>query len=182
MINFFNQHFSLLAFIGLLVGGVYFLYVVDELGSIPTFVLAAIALFFSYLAYQFSKERFRLELLEKRWEIYEEILKYSSTVMRHAGLPKHSKNEPRNDEIIKALLSAEKSFRGLGLHKSKALFGSEVIETFEKLNKAYSYFVAQPKGNDWIEREDNYLRETWELIEHLPDIFKPYIYFGDYKK
>lgn len=153
----------------------------DKSEQIPTILLSSIAVVFSAYAYKFSKEKFRLDLLDRRWEIYEQVLKFCSVVVTHGGLPKRSEDEGINKSVISGLEAAHESFRGIGIHKTKSLFGPEVHEKFEQLNKMYAWFVARPRTADWVEKEHQYLGDILKTIEELPIIFKPYIYFGDYK-
>jgi len=154
----------------------------DDLQNFPTLIISCLALGFSFHAYKFSKEKFRLDLLDRRWEIYLEVLKFCSGVMTHGGLPRHDKNdEERNESVVNALKAANASFRGMGYHKARSLFGPEIHEEFEKLNEAYAWLVSQPKGEGWSEKEDAHLLYVCTIIEKLPDLFRPYVYFGEYK-
>jgi hypothetical protein len=149
--------------------------------QIPAILISSVALGFSYYAYRFSKEKFRLDLLDRRWEIYEQALTFCSVVVTHAGLPKHGKDERINKSIVLGLEAAHDSFRGIGLHKTTSLFGSEVHEKFNQLNKMYAWLVAQPRNEGWVEEEYQNLSYILKTIEELPTLFKPYVYFGDYK-
>lgn len=149
--------------------------------QIPTTLLSSVAVAFSYYAYRFSKEKFRLDLLDRRWEIYEQVLKFCSVVVTHGGLPKHGDDDSINKSVVSGLEAAHESFRGIGLHKTKSLFGPEVHEKFDQLNKMYAWFVAQPRNEGWVETEYQHLGDILKTIEELPTIFKPYVYFGDYK-
>jgi hypothetical protein len=150
--------------------------------QIPATIISSIALGFSFYAYIFSRERFRLELLNKRWEIYEQVLKFCSVVAIHGGLPKHSDDESINKSVISGLEAAHESFRGIGIHKAKSLFGPEIHKKLEELNAHYAWFVARPRGDGWAEKENNHLLAILNTIEELPNIFRPYVYFGDYKQ
>lgn len=160
---------------------IFFLLCEDRSDQIPTTLLSSVAVAFSYYAYRFSKEKFRLDLLDRRWEIYEQVLKFCSVVVTHGGLPKHGENESINKSVVSGLEAAHESFRGIGLHKTKSLFGPEVHEKFEQLNRMYAWFVARPRTEGWVETEHQHLNDILKTIEDLPTIFKPYIYFGDYK-
>jgi hypothetical protein len=149
--------------------------------QIPTVFISLIAVWFSYCAYKFSKEKFRLDLMDKRWEIYEQVLKFCSVVIKHGGLPEYSADEDTNKSVVSALKAAHESFRGVGLHKAKALFGPEIHEKFKKLDEMYSWFIAKPRDEGWAQKESQHLEETWNLLNELPELFKPYMYFGDYK-
>jgi hypothetical protein len=48
--------------------------------AVFTTLFSAITAWFSYLAYRFSEERFRLDLLDRRWVIYEGVLEFCSRV------------------------------------------------------------------------------------------------------
>ena len=151
---------------------------------LPSTIFSSVAAYFAFHAYRFSREKFRLELFEKRWEIYEETLNFCSTVMKYGGLPPAGQDEEKNEEIIQALISAHASFRGLGFHRSKALFGKDVHDAFARMNEDYATIFAlgkHIKNPDYVERVDKAIERTWELINQLPKLFEPYMYFGDYK-
>lgn len=158
-----------------------FILVEKNSDQIPTLLISSIALGFSYYAYLFSKEKFRLDLLARRWEIYEQVLKFCSVVAIHGGLPKHGTDEAINQSVVSGLQAAHESFRGIGIHKTKSLFGPEIHEKFEKLNQMYAWFVARPRSGNWAEKEHKHLSEIFNTIEELPKLFKPYVYFGDYR-
>ena len=151
-----------------------------------TFIFGGITACFAYLAYCFSWQRFRLDLLDKRWEVYENILMFCSCVLAYGGLPKDVEHDTGEDvrkteNIRKALSSASESFRGPGLHKAKSLFGEDVYDTLDKLSAAFAWFVSDPTSAGWEERKHEQLRILQDLSNRLPEIFKPYIYFGDYR-
>jgi hypothetical protein len=170
-------------------GFVIFLYKIDELSSIPTFTVACLALIFSYFAYEYSKEKFRLELMEKRLEIYENVVKFCSTSITYAGLSKHEKeDEHTTQQKIEGIEAAHKAFRGLGYHKYKMLFGPDIEEIFKKLNKSFAIMVVKghnsssPEYQEWIKKENDQLKFISDTLTELPNHFRPYLYFGDYKK
>ncbi len=153
----------------------------EGLAITVTIIFSFFTVLFSLLAYKHSKDRFRLDLLEKRWVVYQETLEFCSVVMKHGGIPEHGKDEGRNEEIVNALINAENSFRGIGYHKTRSLFGSDIHERFDELNKAYAWFVTRPKTEGWALKEHDYLMDVYNIIQELPDLFRPYVYFGDYK-
>lgn len=152
----------------------------SSLATWVTLAFSGAAVFISILAYRHSKENFRLNLLEKRWEVYEKVLKFCSGVLRFGGIPAaRDSSKERQEEIIKILQDAEGAFRGIGYHKIKALFGPDIHQKMAELNKAYSFLLS---GSKDIEREHKYLIFISEIANELPDLFKPYVYFGDFKK
>lgn len=156
---------------------------------IPVTLISSVALWFSYLAYLFSEERFRLGLLDRRFEIYNNTLDFCSHVMQEGDLKLNDRNK---DQIEKAFKSAHESFRGIGWHKSRALFGEDIQEVFEKLNKIYSWLLAYSHDPDVLddpekvmkhaEEWSNHMTTIWKIVNELPELFRPYIYFGDYKR
>lgn len=184
-INFerFFPWFSLI--LGIL--GIVILIVSEQHAHVPTFIVACVAMWFSFFAYKFSKERFRLELFDRRWEIYLDTLKFCSMVIQFGVIPRHSNDKDKNQEVIEGLIAAEGAFRGIGYHKSKSLLGEDINEYFERLNKAYSWLWVHNDINynryspEDFERESEYLEQIFEVAQNLPDLFKPYVYFGDYK-
>jgi hypothetical protein len=86
----------------------------DPLGNLPflaTTVFSSVSLVFAYFAFQFSKEKFRLDLFDKRFAVYEAAREYCSRVLSH-GPPRAATPEEREavEHVIKA---AEASFRGI---------------------------------------------------------------------
>ena len=129
----------------------------DKLEFLPTTFFSAATAYFSNRAYNFAKEKFRLDLFEKRWEVYENTLKFCSKVMQEGTL---RANENNNEQILQALLAAQESFRGIGWHKSRALFGQDIQELFSGLNASYAWLLAhaQPLA-------DPAQREQWASDE-----------------
>ena len=149
---------------------------------LPTIALGIVTSTLSYAAYRFSREKLRLDLFDKRWEIYQQTLEYCSTVTQQGTLKARNDNE---ENIKKAILAAHSSFRGIGFHKTRALFGSEIHELFEKLNKSYSWLIAysdRPSDmEDWPKLHSEHVMFAWQTIQSLPEVFRPYMYFGDIK-
>ena len=173
----------LIVFISLCLGYLVFFNKPEE---IPTVVFGSVAALFSFYAYFFSKENFRLELMEKRWDIYEKTLEFCSVVVTHGGLPPNSDNEVRNQSIINGLIAANNSFRGIGYHKARSLFGDDIHELFGKLNKSYAWLISNQnltprRAAELAEQRNEHLTFIWDTVNKLPDLFKPYVYFGDYK-
>jgi len=169
----------------LIVAGVFYFSIMEKWENIPTFLVSCIALSFSYYAYLFSKEKFRLDLFEKRWEVYIATLEFCSLVMKYGQIPKHSEDKTRNKEVLDALVAAQNSFRGVGYHKMRSLFGEDIYNLMEELNSAYSWLYSHSRKNTYTDEEseieDNHIRFIWETVKNLPELFRPYVYFGDYK-
>lgn len=158
----------------------------DKLELLPATFFSATTAAFSFLAYKFSKEKFRLDLFEKRWAVYESTLEFCSRVTQQGSLRRTNDNE---ETIVAAVQAANNSFRGLGWHKTRALFGDDIYELFKKLNKSYAWLTAfserpeDPIQNAaWPLQMLEHSTFVWETVEKLPDVFKPYVYFGDYKR
>jgi hypothetical protein len=151
----------------------------DKLEQIPTLWIALLAMLFSYSAYLFSKDRFRLDLLDRRFELYEKTLEFCSIVFSHGSLKPTDQN---NEQIERAIKAAHESFRGIGCHKARALFGDDIYELFQSLNKSFSHIMTYQH----IENRDQmaywgHVTHIADMTSKLPDHFKPYVYFGDYK-
>lgn len=178
--------FCLLA---LIAASIVFLIFDDKAEDIPPVLFSGLAAFFAFHAYLFTKERFRLDLLEKRWSVYEDTLKYCSTVLTYAGLPSYRDSPDKaaqNEAIIQALIAADASFRGIGYHKTRSMFGKDIEELFSKLNESHSWIVSHQnvstaKAAEQAAEEAKHLKFIWETVKTLPDLFKPYVYFGDYR-
>ena len=148
---------------------------------VPATVLGGITALLSYAAYHFSREKVRLDLFDKRWEIYEETLKFCSAVTQEGTLKIGKDNEA---QIAGAIKSAHSSFRGIGFHRASALFGDDVQQLFDELNRSYSWLVTYSDRtisgeSDWPEKHSKQLKFIWDTVQRLPEVCKPYMYFGD---
>lgn len=159
----------------------------DKGELVPQLWVSFIAVCLTYWACLFTKEKFRLDLLDKRFEIYERTLEFCGLVTTAGTL--HPKDDDKG-VVLAAIQAAEKSFRGIGYHKARALFGPEVSELFEKLNNSYAYLSAfgnvnpsvNPRYADVPEKICGHLTFIFETSGKLPEYFRPYVYFGDYKR
>jgi hypothetical protein len=163
-----------------------FIYKSNKYEYVPATVFAGFTLFFSYHAYRFSKEKFRLDLFDRRFEIYKEIIEFCSIVSVQATL---SANDNNREEIKKAHQAAHASFRGMGYHKTHALFGEDIHELCKKLNNSYSHVVSLTESPSdpqmraqWAQDRMQHIGFISDMTKQLPILFRPYIYFGNYKE
>ena len=162
----------------------------DPLGNptlLATMVFSTATAVFSYFAYQFSRDRFRLDLFDRRFAIYEATLAYCSRIIAHGDL---AAARPEDREAAEqAFRAAEGSFRGSGYHKARALFGEDINELFSKLNKSHAWLSAFGSGpgrsmthEEWGTKYAEHSEFIWTTANKLPELFKHYMYFGDYKR
>jgi hypothetical protein len=156
----------------------------NKLDLFPATLFSVVAICFSYHAYRFSKEKFRLDLFEKRFEIYQNILEFCSIIATYGNLPIGDHNK---EERIRFQQAADASFRSTGFHKTRSLFGEDIYEICLKLNKSYAFFLTYSDRS--IRNPEAYTKEWLEnmtfmqnTIDRLPIIFEAYISFGEYKK
>ncbi len=159
---------------------------IERLDLLPATFFSIVTALFSYWAYIFSKEKFRLDLFEERWEIYKHVLEFCSKVTQQGTLKIREDNQ---EQILAALKAAENSFRGLGYHKTRALFGEEIYRLFDELNRSYAWLSAyserpsDPKESaEWPQKMYDNSMFVWRTVQDLPETFRPYVYFGDYKR
>lgn len=138
----------------------------------------------SFWACSFTAEKLRLDLFDRRFEIYRRTLEYCDVVMQYASLEMNERNRERIDAGITA---AHESFRGIGYHKAKALFDRDITSLFEELNKSYAFISAYGPGLHEHPKEVRnayfkHVENTIEITQKLPEHFKPYVYFGDIRR
>ncbi len=132
-------------------------------GQIPTFTFTAITAGFAYQAYKYTKEKFRLELYEKRMVLYEALHEELETISTG------SKEYP-------------KSTGSVNRNKFSFLFGKEIDEFIGKVD-----FTLIEQNYTDISCEDTHKRVMLNQFDQtvhfmqLKDKFSPYLYFGDYK-
>jgi len=173
--------------VSILVGFI-FLWFIAKLENFPTFCVSVVALGFSYLAYYNSREKFRLDLFEKRYESYRNCMKFCSYLIQFGGLPDYEKDSDARKDVE---LIAAQSFRGEGYHLATFLFGKDVAELYGELNKIYAFFSAHP---DYVIRQtpDNgrvkeimdmkfeHIRYMNDILNRMPEIFSKYMNFSRY--
>jgi hypothetical protein len=161
----------------------------DPLGNpslLATMVFSTATAFFSYLAYRFSKERFRLDLFDRRFAVYEATLEFCSRVIQEGTL--RAATPEQRGAVEEAIRAAEKSFRGTGWHKAQALFGEDIWDLFSKLNKSFAWLSTYGNGpgqmtqGEWGRLYMEHTGFIWDTVNRLPHLFKGYVYFGDYRR
>lgn len=149
-----------------------------QFAQAPQLLVSMLALAVAYLACWYTAEKLRLDLLDRRFEIYRDVLTFCSVVTQHGTL---RADENNREEIAKAILAAEGSFRGIGIHKSRALFGSDIHEFLNGVNRNFACIIAFQDDDSKIDEYYASVMAVWDAIGVLPDKFKPYVYFGDYR-
>jgi hypothetical protein len=139
--------------------------------------------FLAYWATYFNSERLRLELFDKRFEIYERVVEFSSIVLKHGSLRSTKASE---DDVERAIRAAHESFRGIGFHKARALFGPDIANLFKEVNDSFAYIMTfqdvPPSQPSYVpDRYREHVLKIVSIAEGLPDHFRPYLYFGDYR-
>lgn len=157
----------------------------DKWDALPPFFLTCVTSIFSFFAYKHSQEKFRLDLLERRFEIYKNALEFCSHIVKKGNL---KYDEANKEEFQKALIAAHESFLGIGLHKTKSLFGKDINDLFDEISDHYSWLISFDETPDnveerreWVKEKHYRLKNMWHIINTLPEHFRPYIYFGEYK-
>ncbi len=149
-------------------------------------VFGAVTSIFSFFAFRAAQEKFRLDLFEKRWEVYENILEFCSIVTRHGGAPKDEK------EIEKMIEATNESFNGIGWHRVRLLFGEDIQNACNELRESFAWLITIGKvpledrrGNseyaNWGKERMDHVMRVYNRANGLPSLFSPYLYFGDYK-
>lgn len=130
--------------------------------QIPTFTFTAITAGFAYQAYKYTKEKFRLDLYEKRMVLYEALHLELSTY-GHTSL-----GDPQ-------------STSGVRYHKFKLLYGDEIAELIKSADKDLVDIKNYHGDIEEQQRVRAASNRTEERARDLSKIFAPYLYFGDYK-
>lgn len=148
-----------------------------KLEAVSQMWLTGFALILSYWAITFARDKLRLDLFQRRFEIYLNTLKYCNHIRRYA---RHWREQSKEAEDLAALQAAYDSFRGIGRHETIALFGEDIKNVFDRLNENFVFIEAHQNDESRSSKEYwGHVVEVVELSEKLPDLFKPYIYFGD---
>jgi hypothetical protein len=153
----------------------------SKLELLPSVILGCITTIFAFCAYKYTKEKFRLELFEKRWEVCQNIAKFCSIAAIYGNLFHEPENEDKKKDLKEAYDAMGKSFKGEGYHLRSLLFSKDVEDTFKKLNEAYAFLSSYYLNSQQPFTGVEHLTNLSKIYEDLPDLFKPYLYFGDYR-
>lgn len=151
-----------------------------------TLILSCLTTFFAFLAFYHTRERFRFELLDRRWQTYSDILEICS--LHHAyglELLRQERGAALNKQFAtdrqKLNFLLDRSVRGTGFHTVRSLFGPEIAQITDRLNEHVAWFGAFAHGRDNDEEYMHRSREITQIINDLPKTFQPYVYFGGYR-
>ena len=61
--------------------GTIFLSIIDKIENLPIFFVSVVALGFTHLSYYNSREKFRLDLFDKRYEIYRNSVEFCKYII-----------------------------------------------------------------------------------------------------
>ena len=103
-------------------------------------------------------------------------------VTKFGRIRRNSKDEKEKEEVIKGLIEAHSSFRGIGYHKTKALFSNDIHDYFDSINESYAWLISfDGVRNKNYDQEMSHLLNIVDTSKKLPDLMRPYVYFGEYK-
>lgn len=152
----------------------------------PMWITAAAAVlfgsatsFFAFLAYRYTREKFRLDLYERRYAFYIELWK-ACCQLEHVGLrPDHHDVEAKV-KWSEAFATIYPAIAHESHHKAALLFGPDV-QTFvhEVFNDAVQLELNGSYEMDAIKDLKLRIQRRTHL---LPETFAPYLYFGDLRR
>ncbi len=140
---------------------------------LPTFYISCLSLIIIYQGSRDSWNKFRLELFEERYVIYEELLKFATETLKNAEIS------------LEAAQAAEKSFRNLKYYKSQFLFGNDIKKYFDEINSSFAWLSAfndNQNISNWEIAQRGHFERIEEIFDKATEIFTPYLYFGDVKE
>lgn len=153
----------------------------SKLELLPSVILGCITAIFAFCAYKYTKEKFRLELFEKRWEVCQNIAKFCSIAAIYGNLFHEPENEDKKKDLKEAYDAMGKSFKGEGYHLRSLLFSNDVEDIFKELNEAYAFLSSYYQNSQDPFKGVEHLENLSKIYKDLPKRFKPYLYFGDYR-
>ena len=162
---------------------VYLLRNTDRHELIPATLFTGFASVCSIQALTYSREKFRLDLFEKRLEYYNDMVTYCSRVL---GL---NMMDPEYRDKLEQ--SAYKVIRGNGIHKARLLFGEDIHVFARQLHEGYLVFLTGSHSRRFtsaeeertaLEEQSKHFTFATQAPNTLHERFGKYIYFGDYKR
>jgi hypothetical protein len=152
----------------------------DKSEMVPATLFTGLAALFSYQALSYSREKFRLELFEKRLEFYTSMVNLCSMVTQ--GYVEHE--DDRREEVETARYEC---IRGHGSHKAHLLFGDDIVQKVKELDQAFTtlsmaHTARRSAAHFDPQEEARAFTLFQETVSNLPVLFRPYIYFGEYQQ
>lgn len=145
--------------------------------SLITLGIAIFVAYYGYLQFKTHKEKLRLDLYDRRFEIYV-IASQASAVVNYCNANQHSENFIKTlDELRKAQLQAQFLFA-----KDKSI-SNDLMDLSHKFGKYYSYQIQQEKKSPETIKTIHDLRiEIGNFANYGSNFFqkiKPYLCFQD---
>ena len=154
----------------------------DEREMVPaTSLFTGLATVFSYQALCYSREKFRLDLFERRLEFYGSMVNLCSMVTQGFIESEDLKEQKAVDE------ARYQCIRGNGLHKAHLLFGNDIVQKIKELDQAFTtlsmaHTARRSSANFDAQEEMRAFSLFQQTVNSMPIMFSPYIYFGDYQR
>jgi hypothetical protein len=139
-----------------------------------TFLIGIFVAFVGYQQYRVSKERFKLDLFEKRFSVYKGIQVFLTHILTNAKFEMADLFKFRADTQDAIFLFGEDVINYISLIDKKALEFGSLSQELEGI----------PKGEERSKACEEKTRLLMWLIDQLPrlkDVFSPYLKFKTWK-
>ena len=160
---------------------------VAELGV--TIIFGMITAGFSYLAYFYTKEKFRHDLLNKRWPIFKTIIEVSNIASKLTDIPLNKDDrqvtENTYKEWVDKLKPAQDKLKKINHQEVISLFGKDILEHINVVYGSLSACITTPYNyttTTSVQSRNENITRLRKNSEHLIELFSPYMDFSQYKK
>ncbi len=143
------------------------------MNNIPTNIMVIVAIIVAWIGFQqflLARERFKLDLFEKRFAVYKAAQKLLSIILRDAKIELNDIFDYQKDRQDAVFLFDKKIVDYLDALYSEALALSITREEYKDL----------PVGKErtkLVEKGSNILKELLDELPKLKDVFSPYLKF-----
>lgn len=139
---------------------------------------------FSYEGYRYNKEKFRLELFEKRWDVASSVIKFLKFVSEYGHFDWGRIQADDVDAFayierheMRCVVEKKEKF----ISEGEFLFDRELVEKITLVRMLYSNLIDENSKYYKENTSSNPKSEAENLLNNMNKLFAPYLYFGDYK-
>lgn len=146
---------------------------VNIITSVITLGIAIFVAYYGYLQFKIHKDKLRLDLYDRRFEIYD-IASEASAVVNYCNANEHTETFNKiKDKLRKAQLQAQFLFA-----KNKSI-SDDLMDLYLKFSEYYSYQTQQEKPHETINSLRSEIGNFTHYESNFFQKFKPYLCFQE---
>lgn len=160
--------------------------------ALAALVFGGMTATFAFLAYRYTREKFRLDLFDRRWEYFIELWEASQIALTIPPIPRlygsrsvaalvdraPADGSDESAEWRELYRRVRKCVSREGRLRAKALFGHEVLKHLDAAAAVLADAERLTEADDEVVRRREFIEMTGKMFA----AFEPYLYFGDHRR